>query len=78
MANDATELREHLFDTLKGLKSKTIDIEQAKAMCEVSQNIINLAKVEVDYAKVTGADIKGGFLDAGVKTLPGHTVHRIK
>lgn len=78
MANDPTELREHLFGTIKGLKEKTISIEQAKAICEVSQSLINLAKVEVEYVKVTGADISGGFLDHVIKNIPGHTVHRIK
>lgn len=78
MANDASELREHLFATLKGLKDKTIEIDQAKAMCEVSRNIIDLAKVEVDFAKVTGADVAGGFLSPDKPAIPGHTVHRLR
>jgi hypothetical protein len=78
MANDATELREHLFATLKGLKDKSIDIDQAKAMCEVSRNIIDLAKVEVDMAKVTGADISGGFLAPEKPAITGSTVHRLR
>jgi len=78
MANDASELREHLFATLKGLKDKTIDIDQAKAMCEVSRNIIDLAKVEVDFAKVTGAVVPGGFLAQEKPAITGHTVHRLR
>lgn len=78
MANDATELREHLFSTLKGLKNKTIDIDQAKAMCDVSRSIIDLAKVEVEFAKVSGADIKGGFLTPEKPAIPGHHVHRLR
>ncbi len=78
MANDASELREHLFATLKGLKDKTIEIDQAKAMCEVSREIIDLAKVEVDFAKVTGGEIAGGFLNPETPQLPGRTVHRLR
>lgn len=77
MANDALELRELLFETLKGLKNKTIEIDQAKAISEVSRNLIDLAKVEVDYAKVTGADVSGGFISPGKPAIPGRTVHRL-
>lgn len=54
MANDITELRDHLFDTLKGLKDKSIDLDQAKAIADISQVIINSAKVEVEHLKITG------------------------
>ena len=49
--NNITELRVILFDTLRGLKDKTIDIEHAKAISDTAQVIINSAKVEADYAK---------------------------
>lgn len=56
--NDITELRDILFDTLRQLKNKDapLDIERAKAINETAQVIINTAKIEVDYAKVTGGD----------------------
>lgn len=56
MANDITELRAHLFDTLAQLKDKKhpMDIDRAKAISDVAQVIINSAKVEVDHARVTG------------------------
>lgn len=63
MSNNIDELRRHLFETLAALKDKDapMDIDRAKAVSDVAQVIINSAKVEVDYAKVTGA--KGsGFL----------------
>ena len=74
--NDVTKLRNHLFDTLDCLKNKTIDIERAKAICEVSQTIINSAKVEVDFAKVTGKQIGSTFLPAA--SVLGVTTHRMK
>lgn len=55
MSNDITALRTHLFDTLAGLKSGTIDIEKAKTISDVAQTIINTAKVQVDFMRVTGA-----------------------
>lgn len=80
MANDTNELREHLFGALKGIKDKSISIEQAKAMCEVSQSLINLAKVEVAYANATGADLTGSFIAPDKPKTPntGHTVHRLR
>lgn len=51
------ELRSHLFETLKDLRNteKPLDIERARAISEVAQTLINTAKVEVDFARVTGA-----------------------
>ncbi|HQS59944.1 MAG: hypothetical protein B7Y56_03310 [Gallionellales bacterium 35-53-114] len=79
MANDATALRAHLFDALNGLKNKTIDIEQAKAMCLVSKQVIDLAKVEVAYAKETGAVVPSEFINAsGAAQPPGVTQHKLR
>lgn len=63
MSNDIIELREHLFDTLRGLKDKSIDLDQAKAICEVAKNITDTAKVEVDFMRVAEAD-GTGFMGA--------------
>lgn len=76
--NDITELRSILFDTLRGLKDKTIDIEQAKAINDTAQVIVNSAKVEVDYAKNTGSATTSNFIPDEYKPkLPGGYVHRI-
>lgn len=55
MANDITELRETLFDTLRQLKDKEnpMPIERAKAIGEIAQVVINTAKVEVDAMRLT-------------------------
>ena len=43
-----------------------MEIERAKAICDVSQAIINSAKVEVEHLKVIGG--KGsGFIPTGVE-----------
>ena len=49
MSKTASDLRERLFSVIDGSTS----IEQAKAISELSQVVVNLAKVEVDYARVT-------------------------
>lgn len=47
-----------------------MDIDRAKAICDVGQVIINSAKVEVDYCKATG---KAGsaFLEKPAAMPPG-------
>lgn len=61
--NNITELRNILFDTIRGLKNKTIDTEQAKAINDTAQTIINSAKVEVHYSRITGRTTQTHFLD---------------
>lgn len=64
MANDTTELRGILFDTLRDLRNKKdpMDIERAKTISQVALTAIGLAKVEVDHMKITGAPSSSGFL----------------
>jgi len=79
--NDITELRSILFDTLRGLKDKTLDIEQAKAINDTAQVIINSAKVEVDHAKITGGIPSTNFLpeksEHGTEKSVSGYVHKI-
>jgi hypothetical protein len=75
------DVRGHLMKALEGLSSGTMDIERAKAIAEVSQTLINSAKVEVDYLKVTGQQNGTGFLEKEDEQLPpgitGITKHRL-
>lgn len=54
MKNTISDLRNHLFATLEELMDKDVpvDKERTKLLCSVSQNIINSAKVEVDYMRM--------------------------
>lgn len=76
------DLREHLFAALAGLKDGTLDVERAKAISEISQTIINSAKVEVDAARLVEASTVPKFLGGGEQPMPqGITSirqHRIK
>jgi len=55
--NDIEALRSHLFNTLTALQDKEnpMDIERAKAVCQVGDVIINSAKAEIDFARVNGS-----------------------
>lgn len=76
MNNNITELRDVLFEALRDLKSGKIKKEDAKAISEVAQTIINSAKVEVDYSRHTGRRTTG-FLEELNKEKPASYVHRI-
>ncbi|MCK2097249.1 hypothetical protein [Thauera aromatica] len=66
--NTMDTLRAHLFDTLAGIRAGDIDIDRAKAVCEVSQTIINTAKAESDFAKATGMAVSSSLIE--VKSPP--------
>jgi hypothetical protein len=54
--NKINDLRNHLFEVIEMLKDEeqnSMTIEKAKAIVDVSQAIINTAKVEVDYIRAT-------------------------
>jgi hypothetical protein len=72
------DLRELLFETIEGVKSGQIDVERAKMIGDLSQVIVNSAKAEIEYTKVTGH--KGsGFLEKPAELPPGITgIHQHK
>lgn len=84
MKNKIEDLRNYLFATLEDLRDKEnpMDIARAKAIANVAAQIVNSAKVENDYARLTGK--KGtGFIPDDEPKLPGPaaskvTVHRLK
>jgi hypothetical protein len=47
------ELREFLGETMKDLRAGKIDVEKAKTISELGQVLVNSAKTEVDFLKVT-------------------------
>jgi hypothetical protein len=52
-------------ETLEQLKDpeKPLEVDRAKAICDVSKAIIESAKTEVQYAKAVGAFPVGTFFD---------------
>jgi hypothetical protein len=64
MKNKIEDLRNHLFETLEALKDKDepMDLARARAIADVAGVVIDSAKVEVDFLKVTGGLRSTGFL----------------
>jgi hypothetical protein len=62
--NKINDLRNHLFETLEALKDdeKPMDLDRARAIADVAQVIVDSAKVEVTFLKVTGALQATGFI----------------
>jgi hypothetical protein len=85
---DINELRDHLFATLRGLRDKDapMDLDRARAISQVAGTIIDSARVEVEFAKVTGQQTTSGFLptptaedgDPLPPGITGITRHRLK
>jgi len=65
--NKIDDLRNHLFETLEALKDdeKPMDLDRARTVAEVAKVIVESAKVEVNFLKVTGAARSTGFLPDG-------------
>jgi hypothetical protein len=64
------QLRQHLLDTLVDLRNRENPMEpdRARAVAQVASVLVDSAKVEVEYIKVTGSD-RSGFLEAPVTPL---------
>jgi glutamate synthase domain-containing protein 2 len=60
--SNITELRSIMFDTLNKLKSGDIEVDRAREINNLSQTIINSAKVEIDFMRVSGHDGGTGFI----------------
>lgn len=67
------ELRQHLMDTLADLRNRTSPMEpdRARAVAQVASVLIDTAKVENEYLKMTGQD-RSAFLEQppGVPLIP--------
>jgi len=73
MKNKIEDLRNHLFETIEALKDpdKPMDLERARAVADVSKVIIDSAKVEVDFLRVTGQAKGSGFIPEERQLTPG-------
>jgi hypothetical protein len=77
--NKIQDLRDHLFETIENLRDddSKMTVERAKAIAEVSQVIINTAKLEFDLIKVLDkAD--GYFPSTGFVSLEKKSQPQIK
>jgi hypothetical protein len=67
MKNKIGDLRNHLFETLEALKDeeKPMELDRARAIADVAKVLVESAKVEVDFLKVSGAASSTDFLPIG-------------
>lgn len=74
MKTKIDDLRNHLFETIEMIKDgdERMSLDKAKRINEISQTIINTAKVEVEFIEATGAITGTGFMPEKMLThLPG-------
>lgn len=64
MKNKIEDLRNHLFVTIERLldEDDPMEISRAKAVSDAAQAVINSAKVEVDFLRITGGIEGSGFI----------------
>lgn len=69
MTAHINDLREHLMQTLAGLRDRENPMEpdRARAVAQVATVLVDTAKVEIDYIKATGAD-RSDFLETPATT----------
>jgi hypothetical protein len=63
--NNINGLRDRLFDLLDGVKSGSVDLDTAKTAVQVADRIIDTARVENEFLRVTEAPRGTGFIEAG-------------
>ncbi len=64
MKNKISDLRDHLFVAIENLldDKKPMDIDRARAIATVAKVVVDSAKVEVDFLRVTGTAVGTGFI----------------
>jgi hypothetical protein len=64
-------LRGHLLATLADLRNRENPMEpdRARAVAQVASVLVDTAKVEIDYLKITGHD-NSGFIDGAYSPTP--------
>lgn len=74
MSKNVTDLRAILFDAIEAVKTGAIDLDKARTINDLSRTIVDSARAENDYAKITGGN-GGEFLaDNSANMLPGKSV----
>jgi len=65
MKNKINDLRNHLFSVLEELTDpdSTYDIAKAKVVADIAQVVVNSAKIENDFIRITGASHGTGFIE---------------
>ena len=59
--NKMSDLRDHLFKTLEGLRDKSMDVDRAEAVASVASVVIESAKTELKFMELAGRDVNSDF-----------------
>lgn len=72
VSKNISDLRAHLFNQLDMLcdLGKTVDIDRARMVCETSKQIIDSAKVEIEYAQIMKGAITMPFIEEQAEERP--------
>lgn len=70
------DLRDHLMQTLSALRDRgnPMEPDRARAIAQVASVLVDTAKVEVDFAKVTGQDGSSFLSQPPATGLPAQVV----
>lgn len=61
---NTTELRNELVSVLQDLRSRSIDVQTAKAIVGTSNSLLKSAQLEMEHSKMTGSKKKIDFLES--------------
>ena len=72
MSYKIEDLRDTLIDMIKALNDKdaVVDLDRAKVAAELAQVVVNSAKAEVDFMRVTGGTGSGFIENTGRRPMP--------
>ena len=56
------DLRNELFDTLKKVKEGQLDLNQARSVCDIAAVIVDSARAETEFVKMTDAISGSDFI----------------
>lgn len=80
---DISELRAQLFAAITGVRNGTLDVDRARAVNDIGKTLVDTARVELDYLKITDGSESAFIAPAqkGLGNLPagivGRTIHRL-
>ncbi len=73
MSNTIDDLRTVLFDTIKRVREKRMSCEEARAINDLSQTVINTAKAEIEFLRLSDERRSGFFRPGSLlpESIPG-------
>lgn len=67
------DVRGTLYEAMRAVRAGTLDVERAKQIADLGRVLVDTAKAEVDYLRVTGESAHTGFVAPAPKLIGGRT-----